>query len=64
MPRAGATPGAVSWFGIMKKDDLPAEINKGTTKPHGLLWYSAGRFLYVLCAVILCLVALIMKAAF
>ena len=60
----GATLGAVSWFWVMKKDDLLAEINKGTEKPHGALWHSVGRYLYVICALILCLVALIMKVAF
>ncbi|MEE1199064.1 MAG: sodium-dependent transporter [Christensenellales bacterium] len=60
----GAMLGAVSWFWIMKKDVLLAEINKGATKPHGLLWYIAGRYLYVFCAVILCLVALFMRIAF
>jgi len=60
----GATLGAVSWFWVMKKKDLLEEINKGASKPHGSLWHSAGRFLYVLCALILCLVALFMKVAF
>ena len=60
----GATLGAVSWFWIMKKEDLLDEINKGANKPHGKLWYYAGRYLYVPCAVILCLVALFMKVAF
>ena len=60
----GATIGAVSWFWIMKKDDIMNEINKGTAKPHGKLWYSAGRYLYVPCALILCLVALLMKIPF
>ena len=60
----GATLGAVSWFWIMKKEDLLSEINKGTAKPHGSLWHSLGRFPYVFCAVILCLVALFMKVAF
>lgn len=60
----GATLGAVSWFWIMKKQDLLEEINKGTAKPHGALWHNTGRFLYVFCALILCLVALFMKVAF
>ena len=60
----GATLGAVSWFWIMKKDDLLSEINKGTLRPHGTLWYSAGRWLYVPCALILCLTALLMQVAF
>lgn len=60
----GATLGAVSWFWIMKKEDLLDEINKGTSKPHGSLWHNAGRFLYVIFALTLCLVALFMKIAF
>jgi len=54
----------ISWFWIMKKDALLEEINKGTKKPHGTLWYMLGRYLYVLCALILCMVALFMKVAF
>lgn len=60
----GATLGALSWFWVMKKEDLLAEINKGTNKPHTLLWHSIGKYLYVSCALILCLVALFMKVAF
>lgn len=60
----GATLGAISWFWIMKKDALLEEINKGTTKPHGMLWHNIGRYLYVTCALILCLVALFMKIPF
>ena len=60
----GATLGAASWFWIMRKDDLLSEINKGTLRPHGTPWYCAGRYLYVLCAVILCCVALFMQVAF
>ena len=60
----GATLGAFSWFWIMKKKDLLDEVNKGPGKPHGTLWHSAGRFLYVPCALILCCVALFMKIAF
>ena len=60
----GATLGALSWFWIMKKEDILDEVNKGTAKPRGNLWYNAGRWLYVPCAVILCCVALFMKVAF
>lgn len=60
----GATMGALSWFWIMKKDEIMGEINKGAAKPRGDLWYNAGRWLYVPCAVILCCVALFMKVAF
>ena len=60
----GATLGAVSWFWVMKKQDLLGEINKGVTRPHGKGWYYAGRYLYVPCALILCLVALFLQIAF
>ena len=60
----GATLGAVSWFWVMKKQDLLAEINKGAARPRGTLWHCAGRYAYVLCATILCVVALCMKIAF
>lgn len=60
----GATLGAISWFWVMRKDDLLEEINRSAHRPHGALWYHSGRYLYVLCALILCLVALCMKVAF
>ena len=60
----GATLGAVSWFWVMKKEDLLDEINKGAKKPHGDLWYNIGRYVYVVCALILSLVALFMQVAF
>lgn len=60
----GATLGAVSLFWIMKKEDLLDEINKGAVKTHGSLWHGTGRFVYVFCAILLCLVALFMKVAF
>ena len=60
----GATLGALSWFWIMKKDDLMDEINKSAARAHGKLWYGMGRYLYVPCALILCCVALFMKIAF
>ena len=60
----GATLGAVSWFWVMKKNDLLDEVNKGAKRPHGSLWHNTGRYLYVFCALILCLVALFMQVAF
>ena len=60
----GATFGAVTWFWIMKKDTLMEAVNRGAAKPHGNLWHNIGRWLYVLCALTLCLVALFMKVAF
>ena len=60
----GATLGAISWFWVMKREDLLHEINKGTERPRGKRWHSVGRYAYVLCAAILCAVALFMKIAF
>ena len=60
----GATLGAVSWFYIMKKDDLLAAVNTGSRHQRGALWYGVGRYVYVPLAVILCCVALFMNVAF
>lgn len=60
----GATLGAISWFWIMKKDDLLNEINLGAKKRQGDLWYNVGKYVYVPFAAILCIVALFMKVAF
>ena len=60
----GATLGALSWFWIMKKDQLLHEINKGGGRPKGMLWYCIGKFVYVPFAIILCCIALFMKVAF
>lgn len=60
----GATLGAVSWFYVMKKDDLLSAVNTGAKKKHGDLWYAAGRYVYVPLAVVLCCVALFMGVAF
>ncbi len=60
----GATLGAISWFYVMKKDELLDAVNTGSGKKHGALWYNAGRYIYVPMAVILCCVALFMNIAF
>ncbi len=60
----GATLGAASWFWIMPKGELMDEIARGAKKSVGKVWYSVGRYVYVPCAVILCLVALLLKVAF
>lgn len=60
----GATLGAISWFYVMKKDELLAAVNTGSKKERGALWYNMGRFVYVPLAVILCCVALFMHVAF
>lgn len=60
----GATLGAISWFYVMKKEELLAAVNTGSKKERGALWYNVGRFVYVPLAVILCCVALFMHVAF
>ncbi len=60
----GATIGAISWFWIMKKDDLIHEIQKGSVMPRANTWFYIGRFLYVPCALILCFIALFLQIAF
>ncbi len=60
----GALLGAISWFWILKKDEMLEEINMGAKKTQGNLWYFIGRFIYVPMALTLCLIALSMKIAF
>lgn len=60
----GATLGAISWFWLLKKETLLAEINHGTTKVYGKVWYYLGKFLYAPLALILCYVALRYQVAF
>ena len=60
----GATLGAISWFYVMKKEDLLAAVNTGGKKARGALWYNVGRFVYVPFALVLCCVALFMHVSF
>ncbi|AQW80988.1 Na+-dependent transporter, SNF family [Campylobacter pinnipediorum subsp. pinnipediorum] len=60
----GAVIGAISWFWIIKKDEILEEINTGTDNKQGLLWHSIGRYLYVPMALILCIIALSMHISF
>ena len=60
----GASVGAITWFWVMKKDELLEAINRGATRPRGTFWLSVGRFVYVPVAIILCAIALIGKVAF
>lgn len=60
----GATLGSISWFWVMRKEELMMEINKGSSVQRGDGWYRTGRYLYVPFAIILCCVALFKKVAF
>lgn len=60
----GATLGSISWFWVMKKEDLLDEINKGSKNSHGGLWYNVGKYVYVPLAMTLCIIALFKKISF
>ena len=60
----GATLGALSWFYVMKRDELLSAVNTGSIKRRGGFWYGVGRYVYVPMAIILCAVALIKHIAF
>lgn len=60
----GATLGAISWFWIMKKEDILEAVNLGAKRKVGYLWYNVGRFIYVPLAVILSIIALFRQISF
>ena len=60
----GAVIGAVSWFWVIKKDEILDEVNSGASKRYGAFWYNTGRFLYVPLAMLLCIIALSMHISF
>ncbi|MDO5689275.1 MAG: sodium-dependent transporter [Tissierellia bacterium] len=60
----GATLGAISWFWVLKKDELLEEINLASKYKYGNFWYNLGRYLYVPLAVVLCAVAILTRTAF
>ena len=60
----GAVIGAVSWFWVIKKDEIMDEINTGADKKQGALWYFTGRYVYVPLALALCIIALSKHIAF
>lgn len=60
----GATLGALTWFWIMKKEDLLDEINKGSKRLRGNFWYNTGKYVYVPMAILLCGIALLKKISF
>ncbi|MFV0380060.1 MAG: sodium-dependent transporter [Anaerorhabdus sp.] len=60
----GATIGAISWFWIMKKEDMIFEINKGVKEKINKAWYLIGKYVYVPLALVLFIVAVVMKIPF
>lgn len=60
----GASIGAVTWFYILKKEELLGEINISSKKKYGEGFIKLGRYIYVPIAVTLTLLALIFKISF
>jgi transporter len=60
----GAVIGAISWFWIIKGNEILDEINLGAEEVRGKLWYDIGRFVYVPLALLLCIIALSMHISF
>ena len=60
----GAVLGGISWFWVMKKEDLLDEINSGSKRKYGDTWYNVGKWIYVPLAAVLCIWALAFKVAF
>ena len=60
----GATLGAISWFWVMKKETLTGEISRELGTKWARRWFLLGRYLYVPCALLLCLVAVFLQISF
>lgn len=60
----GASIGAITWFYILNKDKLLAEINRSSKRNYGQKWYKIGRYVYVPIAVIITILALVFKISF
>lgn len=60
----GAVLGGISWFWILRKEDLLEEINAGAKIKRGNVWFNIGRYLYVPLTLILCIYALAFRVAF
>ena len=50
--------GAITWFWVIKKEELLAEVNKSNKGKYGKAWYYTGKFIFVPLAIALCFIAL------
>lgn len=50
--------GAITWFWIIKKENLLEEVNKNVGNKYGNAWYYTGKFIFVPLAIALCFIAL------
>lgn len=60
----GAMIGSISWFWVMKKEDLLMAMNTGAKKTIGDRWYKMGKYIYVPMTLILCTVAIVFGISF
>ncbi len=50
--------GAITWFWVIKKENLLEEVNKSVGNKYGNAWYYTGKFVFVPLAIALCFIAL------
>lgn len=50
--------GAITWFWVIKKEELLAEVNKNVGNKYGNAWYYTGKFVFVPLAIALCFIAM------
>lgn len=50
--------GAITWFWVIKKENLLKEVNKSVGNKYGKTWYYTGKFIFVPLAIALCFIAL------
>lgn len=50
--------GAITWFWVIKKENLLEEVNKSVGNKYGNAWYYIGKFIFVPLAIALCFIAL------
>lgn len=60
----GAIIGSISFFWIIKKDELNNELNKGLKNKNFNSWYFIGKYIYVPVTVMLCLYAITFGVSF
>ncbi|MDO5041123.1 MAG: sodium-dependent transporter [Peptoniphilus sp.] len=60
----GAVIGSITWFWVLKKDELLDEVNDGAEKQYSNTWHVIGKYVYVPLATILCAIALFKGISF
>ena len=60
----GASIGAITWFYVLQKDKLLAEINQSAKRNYGQKWYKIGKYIYVPIDITITILALVFKISF